>query len=289
MKKLVLGALLLALGTACPKVERRVYTFDLKTNQGVLYFENIVTDAPEDADSDFMEIVNKVIEGTKLEEEYPGWRIQKKELYESKGRLDGKMVFTFDDPQKAGVYKHDKKSPYIWCASRSEEQTIVATNGDRIDDTLPGCVVWDRKATTLSVTVKTASLMGSEKPLVASFNRWKNGEPMKEKSTTNPFEGGLFGDGDNPLGELMKSSMVDTTKLQLTKASQKVQVHALRKGLPDTLDPVFPDAMPTDAWGNPFKYVTPGPDGKKFDLISLGSDGAEGGTGDAADIRLSEL
>ena len=37
-----------------------------------------------------------------------------------------------------------------------------------------------------------------------------------------------------------------------------------------------------------FLYVTPGPNGQAYDLISLGSDGQEGGNGNAADIRWSE-
>lgn len=192
MKKLVLGAVLIGICTACPKVERKVFTFDLKKNTGVLYFENVVTDSPGEADSDFMTIVEEVIQGTKLEEEYKGWRIAEKELYENEGRLDGKITFTFDDLGDAGLYKHDKKSGIVWCSSRSEDQTLVATNGKRIDDVLPGCVAWDRKATKLSVTVKTGTLMGGEQPLVDSFKRWKAGEKLERK------DAGMF--GDSPFG-----------------------------------------------------------------------------------------
>jgi general secretion pathway protein G len=38
-----------------------------------------------------------------------------------------------------------------------------------------------------------------------------------------------------------------------------------------------------DPWGQPFVYRSPGQSGK-FDLISLGGDGKEGGTGDDADL-----
>ena len=43
--------------------------------------------------------------------------------------------------------------------------------------------------------------------------------------------------------------------------------------------------MPRDSWQTPFVYITT-EDG--FDLISLGSDRKEGGSGDGADIRYSE-
>jgi general secretion pathway protein G len=44
--------------------------------------------------------------------------------------------------------------------------------------------------------------------------------------------------------------------------------------------------MPQDPWNNPYQYVETG-DG--FELFTLGSDGAEGGEGYAADIYYSEL
>lgn len=39
-----------------------------------------------------------------------------------------------------------------------------------------------------------------------------------------------------------------------------------------------------DPWGNPYVYEYPGSNGQDFNLSSLGSDGAPGGDGDAADI-----
>ena len=41
--------------------------------------------------------------------------------------------------------------------------------------------------------------------------------------------------------------------------------------------------VPTDPWGKPYVYRSPGEHGA-YDLVSLGSDGQEGGTGTAADI-----
>jgi general secretion pathway protein G len=46
--------------------------------------------------------------------------------------------------------------------------------------------------------------------------------------------------------------------------------------------------LPLDPWGNEFLYVSPGSDGD-YDLLSLGSDGREGGEGDAADLSPSDL
>ncbi|MGO1691600.1 MAG: type II secretion system major pseudopilin GspG [Marinobacter sp.] len=43
--------------------------------------------------------------------------------------------------------------------------------------------------------------------------------------------------------------------------------------------------IPQDPWNNDFQYVSPGTEGA-YDLYSYGSDGQEGGDGDAADISL---
>jgi general secretion pathway protein G len=41
--------------------------------------------------------------------------------------------------------------------------------------------------------------------------------------------------------------------------------------------------LPNDPWGRPYRYAIPGQHGA-VDVFSLGSDGAEGGEGDNADI-----
>jgi general secretion pathway protein G len=88
-------------------------------------------------------------------------------------------------------------------------------------------------------------------------------------------------------------TQVDTTKLSMSQVADKVQIYQVRKGkVPasgEGLRAVYTDiAPPKDAWGNEFVYVSPGPNGQPFDIISLGADGREGGSGNNADIKLSE-
>jgi len=45
------------------------------------------------------------------------------------------------------------------------------------------------------------------------------------------------------------------------------------------------DKLPKDPWGNNYIYVN---NNGKIDIISLGADGKEGGTGENKDIRLSQ-
>lgn len=41
---------------------------------------------------------------------------------------------------------------------------------------------------------------------------------------------------------------------------------------------------PTDGWENDLQYISPGTDGRPYDLFSLGADGKQGGEGLDADI-----
>jgi general secretion pathway protein G len=45
--------------------------------------------------------------------------------------------------------------------------------------------------------------------------------------------------------------------------------------------------VPKDPWGNDYKYTSPGTHGA-FDIVALGSDGKEGGEGEAKDVTSWE-
>jgi general secretion pathway protein G len=42
--------------------------------------------------------------------------------------------------------------------------------------------------------------------------------------------------------------------------------------------------MPVDEWGRAFHYLSPGPNGEPFVVLSYGKDGRPGGSGEAADL-----
>ncbi|HTV32129.1 MAG TPA: type II secretion system major pseudopilin GspG [Methylocella sp.] len=48
------------------------------------------------------------------------------------------------------------------------------------------------------------------------------------------------------------------------------------------------NSVPVDPWGHPYRYKSPGDHGP-YDIVSLGSDGQEGGTGSGSDIKNWEL
>ena len=80
-------------------------------------------------------------------------------------------------------------------------------------------------------------------------------------------------------------SQVQTTILTMGKVDERVQIYMLRKKKPpstgDGLAAVYGnEGVPTDAWGNEIQYVQGGGKGRKFDLVSFGPDGVEGGGDD---------
>jgi general secretion pathway protein G len=47
--------------------------------------------------------------------------------------------------------------------------------------------------------------------------------------------------------------------------------------------------LPDDPWGRPYVYLIPGRENEVFEIVSYGSDGEEGGTGEASDITSAML
>ena len=48
--------------------------------------------------------------------------------------------------------------------------------------------------------------------------------------------------------------------------------------------PYLKGGLPSDPWGNPYRYANPGPNGG-IEILSLGGDNAPGGEGENADVR----
>lgn len=85
-------------------------------------------------------------------------------------------------------------------------------------------------------------------------------------------------------------AQADTAALQIAKINEKVQIYKVKKKkLPDDLSDLYRgEDPPMDPWGNAFVFRKgSGPDG--YDILSYGADGREGGTGNDADVKLSEI
>ncbi len=92
---------------------------------------------------------------------------------------------------------------------------------------------------------------------------------------------------------------VSATKIQINNLDKALVAYAAKhkskypstgEGL-DAAKKYFPnDTTPSDAWGTPFQYFSPGTHGKHdYEIISLGKDGKEGGEDSDADIHSWDM
>jgi len=56
------------------------------------------------------------------------------------------------------------------------------------------------------------------------------------------------------------------------------------EGLPSLVAGNYIRRLPNDPWNHPYAYKVPGAGGHPFQVMSLGADGREGGSGENADI-----
>ncbi|MCO4747864.1 MAG: type II secretion system protein GspG [Proteobacteria bacterium] len=96
------------------------------------------------------------------------------------------------------------------------------------------------------------------------------------------------------LSRAAAGAKVSTTELTLRQIESEVMLYTVRKKSAPTggdgLKTIYgADDVPKDGWGNEFIYVTPGPDGAAYDVISYGADGVEGGSGNDEDLKISGL
>ena len=100
----------------------------------------------------------------------------------------------------------------------------------------------------------------------------------------------------------LDSSKTKIAKLQIEEIAKTLDIYKLDTGrYPTTAEglaaldkkpgsvsgwngPYMKDGVPTDPWGNPYRYANPGPGGG-LEILSLGADNAPGGEGENADVR----
>ncbi len=99
----------------------------------------------------------------------------------------------------------------------------------------------------------------------------------------------------------LDSSKTKIAKLQIEEIAKTLDIYKLDTGrYPTTAEglaaldkkpgsvsgwngPYMKDGVPTDPWGNPYRYANPGPGGG-LEIASYGADNAPGGEGENADV-----
>ena len=119
------------------------------------------------------------------------------------------------------------------------------------------------------VIVILAMLVGIATPLY--FRHVKKAKISTAKTQISMFEQAIF-DFRVDLDRLPDANVGLRALIENTNGEEKWKGPYLKKA-----------KLPKDPWGHDYVYVCPGQHGD-FDIISYGSDGQPGGSGDAADI-----
>jgi general secretion pathway protein G len=108
----------------------------------------------------------------------------------------------------------------------------------------------------------------------------------------------VIGQGDKAKVDLARANMsgvanaLDFYKLDNKKYPTTEQGLAALIDKPDGAKNWNPNGylskLPEDPWGNEYVYISPGIDGKPYDLYTLGADGVEGGEDFDADLNFRD-
>ncbi|MBC8473057.1 MAG: type II secretion system major pseudopilin GspG [Planctomycetes bacterium] len=79
----------------------------------------------------------------------------------------------------------------------------------------------------------------------------------------------------------------DTGRFPAT--SEGLEVLVSNQGIKGYNAEGYLDKVPSDPWGNKYVYISPGVNGRDYDLKSYGQDGESGGAEDSADIESWNL
>lgn len=84
-------------------------------------------------------------------------------------------------------------------------------------------------------------------------------------------------------------AMFKTDVGRFPTTAEGLQALVTNPGLKGFSSEGYLEKVPTDPWGNPYVYISPGLHSRDYDLKSLGKDGEEGGSDKDADIESWNL
>jgi len=177
MKKTLIGILLLVLmqSYGCLVVENISYTIKLQENgggQATLTFVDIQSDAignnefDEDKDLLFNYILKSDDFVKSMTDE--GKKVTRRELIPQEGRLDGKVVYTFEDITRVEGLR--KEGGFIYLTLQIED-SVSATNGEMVVTDEYKRILWEAGTKELMFTVISADPERVTRPLLPFYKK----------------------------------------------------------------------------------------------------------------------
>jgi len=167
--------------TGCLATEYKEYRFKLNvdgTGEGSVIFYNLISVEDDEQDvsfKDFGELVSDYIEGTRFEDDNPGYVVTSKEIYEENGLLVGKVEFTFEDIRIVGFYKAKDCdcSPLLYYLGDFGE-TYSQSNGNYLgaEDDFP-MIEWEPGTKEIYLKTIVQEDLESTHSLLPLYKTWK--------------------------------------------------------------------------------------------------------------------
>lgn len=179
--KIAFIALLAFAVSSCLTVEKKKYVFEFtgkNTGKLTITYVNIFSqmdDSTDVSETDFDELINDYINGTKIEETYPLASNIQKRLYEENGKLNAEVTMDFTSLDAVRLYQFDKKSPFAFSISQSVDgESFESTNGTLGNSDFMNVVFWSPKTKRMEV-VTTVNEYNEEDcvSLVRQYRKWK--------------------------------------------------------------------------------------------------------------------
>lgn len=176
---LLLFAMLILNG--CLTLELKEYKIEIKSDKsgsGYFKFINILShnySGEDSLDSDFSELINDYLQGSKLEEEMPKLKIKSKKLIEEDGKLSGIVEFEFDHINDIGLYQYNDESPIMYFVNVWNEN-YVESNGKYDSEIMP-VIFWEKDTKEIELKTTIAGEVDPDDPAYISlldyYKKWK--------------------------------------------------------------------------------------------------------------------
>lgn len=166
--------------TSCLSVEKKEYIFEFTgVNSGKLTIRYIniysnMDDGKDVSADDFKDVLDKYINGSQIEEDYPGAKNITKRLYEENGQLHGEVTMEFSDLNSARLYQYDRSGPIMMNISTAyDSEAYLSSNGEYGNDHMP-VVFWPAQTKKLQVTTSVSKPEETSVSLVNAYREWKS-------------------------------------------------------------------------------------------------------------------
>ncbi len=172
--------------SSCLTVEKKVYSFEFTgKNSGKLTIKYInlmsmpgyFDEEEEGADplvTDFEDLIDTYVNGTKIENDYPLATNIQKRLFEENGQLCGEVTMEFSNLEAVRLFQLDKKAPIMYSISSSiDSERYVSSNGTFGNADYMNIIFWKSGTKKLELTTVVDEPSEETVSLVKNYRAWK--------------------------------------------------------------------------------------------------------------------